>query len=98
MRKILPHIHKASTVVATKSTNVPIRSNKGGSAFARFIIVNGVYNGIHESNRASGPFGSFGMNVIVSTQTHVVALVVLLAVMTVMSAALLLWARRKGWW
>jgi magnesium transporter len=39
-----------------------------------------------------------GMNVIVSTQTHVVALVVLLAVMAVMSAAVLLWARRKGWW
>jgi magnesium transporter len=40
----------------------------------------------------------FGMNVIVSTQTHVVALVVLLAIMAVMSAAVLLWARRKGWW
>jgi Mg2+ and Co2+ transporter CorA len=39
-----------------------------------------------------------GMNVIVSTSTHWVALVVLLVVMTVMSALLLLWARRKGWW
>jgi Mg2+ and Co2+ transporter CorA len=39
-----------------------------------------------------------GMNVIVSTRTHVVSLAVVLAVMTVMSAALLLWARRKGWW
>jgi Mg2+ and Co2+ transporter CorA len=39
-----------------------------------------------------------GMNVIVNTSTHWVALTVLLAVMTVMSAALLLWARRKGWW
>jgi Mg2+ and Co2+ transporter CorA len=39
-----------------------------------------------------------GMNVIVSTHTHVVAFVALLAVMAVMSAALLLWARRKGWW
>ena len=39
-----------------------------------------------------------GMNVIVSTQTHVVALVVLLAVMAVMSAAVLLWPKRKGWW
>jgi magnesium transporter len=39
-----------------------------------------------------------GMNVIVSTQTHVVALVVLLAVMAIMSAAVLLWAKRKGWW
>ncbi|MCU1614279.1 MAG: Magnesium transport protein CorA [Frankiales bacterium] len=39
-----------------------------------------------------------GMNVIVSTHTHVVGLVVILAVMAVMSAAVLLWARRKGWW
>jgi Mg2+ and Co2+ transporter CorA len=39
-----------------------------------------------------------GMNVIVSTHTHVVSLVVLLAVMAVMSAALLWWSRRKGWW
>jgi Mg2+ and Co2+ transporter CorA len=39
-----------------------------------------------------------GMNVIVSTRTHVVALVVLLVVMTVMSVALLQWAKRKGWW
>jgi Mg2+ and Co2+ transporter CorA len=39
-----------------------------------------------------------GMNVIVSTHTHLVWLVVVLAVMAVMSAALLLWARRKGWW
>jgi hypothetical protein len=28
----------------------------------------------------------------------VLSLVVLLAVMTVMSATVLLWARRKGWW
>ena len=40
----------------------------------------------------------FGMNVIVSTDTHVFALVVLLAVMGAMSVALLLWAKRKGWW
>jgi Mg2+ and Co2+ transporter CorA len=39
-----------------------------------------------------------GMNVIVSTRTHVVALVVLLAVMVVMSVAVLQWAKRKGWW
>jgi magnesium transporter len=39
-----------------------------------------------------------GMNVIVSTRTHVAALVILLAVMAVMSAALLWWSRRKGWW
>jgi Mg2+ and Co2+ transporter CorA len=39
-----------------------------------------------------------GMNVIVSTHTHVVALVLVLSVMAVMSAAVLLWARRKGWW
>jgi Mg2+ and Co2+ transporter CorA len=39
-----------------------------------------------------------GMNVIVNSQTHWVALVVLLAVMVAMSAVLLGWARRKGWW
>jgi magnesium transporter len=39
-----------------------------------------------------------GMNVIVSTETHVVALTGLVAVMVAMSAAVLLWARRKGWW
>jgi magnesium transporter len=39
-----------------------------------------------------------GMNVIVSSETHVVALVVLLAVMGAMSALVLVWARRKGWW
>ena len=39
-----------------------------------------------------------GMNVIVSTHTHVLSLVVLLAVMAVMSAGLLEWSKRKGWW
>jgi magnesium transporter len=39
-----------------------------------------------------------GMNVIVNDSTHVGQLVVLLSVMAVMSATLLLWARRKGWW
>jgi magnesium transporter len=39
-----------------------------------------------------------GMNVIVNESTHLGLLVVLLAVMGVMSATLLLWARRKGWW
>jgi magnesium transporter len=39
-----------------------------------------------------------GMNVIVSTSTHVLSLVVLLAVMGAMSATVLVWARRKGWW
>jgi Mg2+ and Co2+ transporter CorA len=38
-----------------------------------------------------------GMNVIVNAQTHVGQLVVLLTVMAVMSAAVLVWARRKGW-
>lgn len=38
------------------------------------------------------------MNVIVNSSTHVGQLVALLAVMSVMSATLLLWARRKGWW
>jgi Mg2+ and Co2+ transporter CorA len=39
-----------------------------------------------------------GMNVIVSTHTHVLSLVVLLVVMAVMSAGLLEWSKRKGWW
>jgi Mg2+ and Co2+ transporter CorA len=39
-----------------------------------------------------------GMNVIVNDSTHLGQLVVLLSVMAVMSATLLLWARRKGWW
>jgi len=39
-----------------------------------------------------------GMNVIVSTHTHVLSLVVLLAVMLAISAALLEWSKRKGWW
>jgi magnesium transporter len=39
-----------------------------------------------------------GMNVIVNDRTHVVALVVLLAIMAVMSTLLLFWAKRKGWW
>ena len=39
-----------------------------------------------------------GMNVIVNNSTHWLALTVLLLVMLVMSAILLVWARRKGWW
>jgi len=39
-----------------------------------------------------------GMNVIVNTSTHWLALTVLLLVMLVMSVILLAWARRKGWW
>jgi magnesium transporter len=39
-----------------------------------------------------------GMNVIVNQRTHIGQLVVLLVVMGVMSATVLLWARRKGWW
>jgi len=39
-----------------------------------------------------------GMNVIVNDSTHYGALAVLLTVMAVMSAALLVWAKRKGWW
>ena len=38
-----------------------------------------------------------GMNVIVNAETHWGALIVLLAVMLAMSAALLVWAKRKGW-
>jgi Mg2+ and Co2+ transporter CorA len=39
-----------------------------------------------------------GMNVIVNQSTHVGQLVVLLVVMGLMSALVLFWARRKGWW
>jgi Mg2+ and Co2+ transporter CorA len=39
-----------------------------------------------------------GMNVIVSGSTHFGLLLLALAVMLVMSAVLLVWARRKGWW
>jgi Mg2+ and Co2+ transporter CorA len=39
-----------------------------------------------------------GMNVIVNTSTHWVALVVLLVAMTLMSLWLLRWARQHGWW
>jgi len=37
------------------------------------------------------------MNVIVNAQTHWGWLIVLLSVMLVMSLALLIWAKRKGW-
>jgi magnesium transporter len=39
-----------------------------------------------------------GLNVIVNTRTLVGPLIGLLAVMVVMSAILLTWTRRKGWW
>ena len=38
-----------------------------------------------------------GMNVIVNAHTHWGWLMVLLAVLLVMSGALLIWAKRKGW-
>jgi Mg2+ and Co2+ transporter CorA len=40
----------------------------------------------------------YGMNVIVSRGTHVVHLVIVLAVMAAISLWLLRWARRQGWW
>jgi Mg2+ and Co2+ transporter CorA len=40
----------------------------------------------------------YGMNVIVNTHTHVQQLVAVLLVMAVMSALLLTWAKRRGWW
>ena len=39
-----------------------------------------------------------GMNVIVSDETLVGPLALLLAIMLVMSGVLLEWTRRKGWW
>jgi Mg2+ and Co2+ transporter CorA len=40
----------------------------------------------------------YGMNVIVNSRTHYVHLAVVLVVMAVMSAALLRWTKRQGWW
>jgi Mg2+ and Co2+ transporter CorA len=40
----------------------------------------------------------YGMNVIVNGETDVVHLAVVLVVMGAMSAALLRWAKRQGWW
>lgn len=40
----------------------------------------------------------YGMNIIVNDHTQVTQLVVILAIMTVMSALLLTWAKRRGWW
>jgi Mg2+ and Co2+ transporter CorA len=40
----------------------------------------------------------YGMNIIVNDRTHVPALIVILSVMAVMSAMLLTWAKRRGWW
>jgi magnesium transporter len=39
-----------------------------------------------------------GMNVIVNASTHWVALGILVAIMLVISAILLRWAKRQGWW
>jgi Mg2+ and Co2+ transporter CorA len=39
-----------------------------------------------------------GMNVIVNSSTHWVALSILLLIMLVMSAFLLRWAHKQGWW
>jgi hypothetical protein len=38
------------------------------------------------------------MNIIVNDRTHVPALAAVLLVMAVMSAMLLTWAKRRGWW
>ena len=40
----------------------------------------------------------FGMNVIVNDHTQWLQLFVVLAVMLAISAMLLRWARRQGWW
>jgi Mg2+ and Co2+ transporter CorA len=39
-----------------------------------------------------------GMNVIVNSSTHWVALSILLLIMLAMSAILLRWAHKQGWW
>jgi Mg2+ and Co2+ transporter CorA len=40
----------------------------------------------------------YGMNIIVNSKTHVTALIIILGIMAVMSAMLLTWAKRRGWW
>jgi Mg2+ and Co2+ transporter CorA len=40
----------------------------------------------------------WGMNVVVNARADLVLLAVVLAVMVVISAALLRWAKRQGWW
>ena len=40
----------------------------------------------------------YGMNIIVNDRTHVPSLIVVLAIMAAMSALLLTWAKRRGWW
>jgi magnesium transporter len=40
----------------------------------------------------------YGMNVIANTRTHVPQLIAVLLVMAAMSALLLTWAKRRGWW
>jgi len=40
----------------------------------------------------------YGMNVIVNDSTHWSQLIVILIVMLTISSALLVWARRQGWW
>jgi len=40
----------------------------------------------------------YGMNIIVNEHTHVPQLIAILSIMTVMSALLLTWAKRRGWW
>ena len=40
----------------------------------------------------------YGMNVIVNEHTHVTQLLLVLATMLTISALLLTWAKRQGWW
>jgi magnesium transporter len=40
----------------------------------------------------------YGMNIIVNDHTHIPQLLIVLSVMIVMSAMLLTWAKRRGWW
>ena len=40
----------------------------------------------------------YGMNVIVNQHTHVPQLLLVLTLMVAMSATLLRWTKRQGWW
>jgi Mg2+ and Co2+ transporter CorA len=42
--------------------------------------------------------GVLGMNVIVSDRTEWTPLWILVAVMVIISTAILIWTRRQGWW
>ena len=57
-RNILPESQSTNAILSSSTMVVPITSSIGGSAAARFIMVKGVNNGIHDMILAIGPLGS----------------------------------------